>query len=40
MDLTDKTANAIARAKQLVEGRDLELWDRDKMIARFSGGPF
>jgi hypothetical protein len=29
-------ATAIEAAKQLVYGRDIELWDRDRFVGRFS----
>jgi hypothetical protein len=29
-------ATAIEAAKQLVEGHDIELWDRDRFVGRFS----
>lgn len=30
---------AIESAKQLIDGLDIELWQRDRMIARFDGRP-
>jgi hypothetical protein len=30
---------AIESAKQLIDGHDLELWQRDRRIARFEGKP-
>ncbi len=33
----DDDASAIENAKQLVGGYDGELWQRDRMIARFRG---
>jgi hypothetical protein len=30
---------AIESAKQLIDGHDLELWQRDRRIARFDGRP-
>jgi hypothetical protein len=30
---------AIESAKQLIDGHDLELWQRDRRIARFDGKP-
>ena len=32
-------AAAVAEAKTLVDGHDLELWQRDRRIARFDGKP-
>jgi hypothetical protein len=29
-------AAAIEAAKQLVDGHDIELWDRDRLVGRFS----
>jgi hypothetical protein len=29
-------ATAIEAAKQLVDGHDIELWDRDRFVGRFS----
>jgi hypothetical protein len=29
-------ATAIEAAKQLVEGHEIELWDRDRFVGRFS----
>jgi hypothetical protein len=29
-------ATAIEAAKQLVDGHDIELWDRDRLVGRFS----
>jgi HJR/Mrr/RecB family endonuclease len=29
-------ATAIEAAKQLADGRDVELWDRDRFVGRFS----
>ena len=29
-------ATAIEAAKQLVDGRDLELWDRDRLVAKIA----
>jgi len=30
---------AVESAKQLIDGHDLELWQRDRRIARFDGKP-
>jgi hypothetical protein len=32
-------AAAIKAAKQLVDGHDIELWDRDRFVGRFSPEP-
>jgi hypothetical protein len=38
LDCVDDNA-AIESAKQLVDGRDLELWQRDRLIAKFDRRP-
>ena len=38
LDCVDDNA-AIESAKQLVNGRDLELWQRDRLIAKFDRRP-
>jgi hypothetical protein len=34
LDVPDEAA-AVAAAKQLVDGHDVELWERDRKIAKF-----
>jgi hypothetical protein len=31
-------ATAIAAAKKLIDGHDVELWDRNRLVARFGPG--
>jgi hypothetical protein len=35
----DDDTEALERAKQLVDGHDIELWQRDRKIARFDRKP-
>ena len=38
LDVADDNA-AIEHAKQYIDGRDIELWQRDRRIARFDSRP-
>ena len=39
VDSTSGALTAIESAKQLIDGYDLELWQRDRRISRFDSKP-